>query len=69
MEYLKNSNQMRTLATAARVNQAFYDMAIPKLYETITVTADNQEALVHGLASESKRTAQGMFCFRERFRY
>jgi hypothetical protein len=51
---------MRTLAASARVNQAFYDIAIPKLYETITVTATNQEHLVYDLATKGKGTAQGM---------
>ena len=46
--YLKKDEQYRTLASIAQCSKDLYEFAIPKLYETITVTKENQEMLVYG---------------------
>jgi hypothetical protein len=48
LEYIKEDGQLESLAAIARANQAMYDIAIPKLYETITVKACNQDRLDYG---------------------
>jgi hypothetical protein len=46
--YLKKDEQYKTLASVAQCSQGLYELAILKLYETITVTKDNQDMLVNG---------------------
>jgi hypothetical protein len=52
--YLKKDEQYKALASIAQCSQGLYELAIPKLYETVTVTKENQEMLVYGhsLASQ-----------------
>jgi hypothetical protein len=45
---LQSKRQYHTLAEFARANRNFYDIAIPKLYETIIVTERNEPLLRYG---------------------
>jgi hypothetical protein len=60
--YLKKDEQYKTLASIAQYSQGLFELATPKLYETITVTKENQEMLVYGHSIASpdsgKRCAQ-----------
>lgn len=55
IDYLKKDERYKTLASIAQTSHGLYQLATPKLYETITVTKENQESLVYGhsLAQES----------------
>jgi hypothetical protein len=46
--YLKKDERYKTLASIAQCSQGLFELATPKLYETITVTRENQEMLVYG---------------------
>jgi len=48
IEHLKKDEQYKTLASIARCSQGLFELAIPKMYETITVTKYNQNRLVYG---------------------
>jgi hypothetical protein len=54
LEFLKVNKKLKTLAAAARVNHGIYDLAIPRLYETIEVTGDNQDWLAYGCSDYHK---------------
>lgn len=53
ISHLKTDEQFETLAALAQVNHGVYDLAIPKLYETITIKDGNQEQLAYGLTHRS----------------
>ena len=40
--------QLRTLATAARISKTTYDLVIPLLYQKIRFTADNKDNFWYG---------------------
>ena len=46
---LQQDRQYAVLAKMAQVNSTFYDLVIPKLYETITITEDNKYVISHGI--------------------
>ena len=51
--HLQKALHLKTLARFVQLNQACYDLAIPKLYETVIVTKDNQEDLTYGMSGLS----------------
>lgn len=53
ISHLKTDEQFETLASLAQVNHSVYDLAIPRLYETITIKDGNQEQLAYGLTHRS----------------
>jgi len=46
--YLQHDRKYATLASMALANSTFYDLVIPKLYETITITKTNMLKLKYG---------------------
>jgi len=50
LECVKENGHLKSLASIARTNHNMYDIAIPKLYETITIKEDkkNQRRLAYG---------------------
>jgi hypothetical protein len=46
---LQQDRQYAVLAKMAQVNSTFYDLVIPKLYETVTITAENKYRMYYGL--------------------
>lgn len=46
--YIKHNRQYATLAKMAQANSTFYDLVIPQLYETITITKTNMHKIKYG---------------------
>jgi hypothetical protein len=46
--YIQHNRQYATLANMAQTNSTFYNLVIPKLYETITITETNWSKLKYG---------------------
>jgi hypothetical protein len=57
---LQADNDLAALAAVARANQHMYDLAIPKLYETVTMTDWNEDQIGYG-TSERLKTGDGTF--------
>jgi len=49
--YIQHNQQYATLAKMAQTNSTFYDIVIPKLYETITITKNNSTIVSYGTNS------------------
>lgn len=41
-------DDLPSLAAVPRTNHSMYDLAIPKVYETVTITEGNREGIGHG---------------------
>jgi hypothetical protein len=48
VEHIKEDGNLKTLAAIARASQHMYDIVIPKLYETVKVTAKNEKYVAYG---------------------
>jgi hypothetical protein len=48
VEHIKVDGNFKTLAAIARASQNMYNIVIPKLYETVTVTAKNEKYVAYG---------------------
>ena len=50
LNYVKDNGHLKSLASIARTSHNMYDIAIPKLYETITIKEDkkNRRQLAYG---------------------
>jgi hypothetical protein len=46
--YLRADDDLPALASAAQVNQCMYDLAIPRLYETVTINQRNWRKVGYG---------------------
>jgi hypothetical protein len=46
--FLKADDDLSALAAVVRTNQSMYDLAIPKLYETVTISERNQDIIRYG---------------------
>jgi hypothetical protein len=59
--HIQHNRQYATLATMAQANPTLYDLVIPKLYETITITITNMSKLKYGCGSnvESGKNSTG----------
>jgi hypothetical protein len=51
VSYIHGNQQYATLAKMAQTNSTFYDLVVPKLYETITITKSNSTILSYGTKS------------------
>jgi len=49
--YIQHNQQYATLAKMAQTNSTFYDIVVPKLYETITITKNNITIVSYGTRS------------------
>jgi hypothetical protein len=59
LDLLAAREQFKSLASAARVNKVTYDLAIPKLYRTITVKEENQEQVIYGCTASFAEDSHG----------
>ena len=48
IEHIKVDGNFKTLAAIARANHNMYNIVIPKLYETVTVKANNERCVAYG---------------------
>jgi hypothetical protein len=65
--YLKKDEQYKTLAAIAQCSQGLSELAIPKLYGTITVTKENQDMLVYGHSLASQNSCKLVYSFRAQY--
>lgn len=51
LSFLKANNDLSALTAVARANRTMYDLAIPKLYETVTMTERNEDQIEYGTSN------------------
>jgi hypothetical protein len=54
LEFLKLDDDLPSLAAVVRANKNMYNLAIPKLYETVTVTERNQYNIGYGYTPDGE---------------
>ena len=65
LSFLEADDDLPALAAVARVNHDMYDLAIPKLYESVTINEENKELIKYGHSSLQLESQNGMYCIRQ----
>lgn len=61
ISFLKADDDLPALATVARVNHNMYDLAIPKLYESVTINEKNKQQIKYGHSPWPSKPQDSMF--------
>jgi hypothetical protein len=67
ISFLKADDDLPALAAVAQVNHDMYNLAIPKLYESVTINKDNKEHIKYGHSSLPLEPPNGTSIFIESF--
>jgi len=64
LEDLKMNSEFKALTSAARASKTMYDIAIPKIYETVVVNERNRSTIGYGHGTEDSISKQGKTAMR-----
>ena len=64
LEMLRKDGEFKALAAAARASKTMYDIAIPKIYETVVVNERNRSTIGYGHGTEDSISKQGKTAMR-----
>ena len=59
LDMLKQDGEFKALTSAARATKTMYDIAIPKIYETVVVNERNRSTIGYGHGTGASGTKQG----------
>jgi len=59
LSLLQVDGDFSTLRSVAQANQNMYDLAIPKIYETVVFNEKNQSKIMYGHGKSSKSSSRG----------
>jgi len=67
ISFLKANDNLPALAAVAQVNHKMYNLAIPRLYESVTINEHNKEHIKYGHSPLPLKLRNGMYMYMKSF--